>query len=498
MLGLYDERVPVDLLTVQQRLKDAGQLEAVGGLGYLAGLPDAVPSEANLPYYLVILREKQALRELARTCGEIAEGIHLAEGSALDFARRARERLAALDLGGGGAPKKFTLWRPSQFLAWDKPAGYDILPEGRLCRGQIAAIIGAAGTGKSYFMLGVAVASLTGRDYFGLRWRPDGAPPQKWLFIGNENSASRWQADLLAWRAVLSADEWAAVEEGLTIQAVNKGDDADPDDDYIALDSPEQEAALTATIRRAAVTAAAALNVTFDPLANLANADDNLNEGAAMNRLLAVLRRCCRAGGARGGIFIVHHGSGNAEKIAAAVATSGGDYSTNSRRLVALARLVLNVFSVGDPDDPQDRRLLLQCGKINDAAPFPRRVFNFSAGPAGVAVPDFNLDAWLDEKRGNGPTKACSVDDVVAAVRAGHRHSGQIIAAAARATGCGDRTAERALRIARETRHVEKIGGAKGQYVLGSVYDHSATVPATVGKVGGHRAGRFRHAANPP
>lgn len=52
----------LDLITLQQVLKDRQQLEGVGGLAYLASLPDAVPSAANLEYYLAIVREKYLAR----------------------------------------------------------------------------------------------------------------------------------------------------------------------------------------------------------------------------------------------------------------------------------------------------------------------------------------------------------------------------------------------------------------------------------------------------
>src|SRR5262249_54428353 len=51
---MYDHKEAIDLITVQQRLKDKNQLEAVGGIAYLASLQDAVPSAANLEYYLDI------------------------------------------------------------------------------------------------------------------------------------------------------------------------------------------------------------------------------------------------------------------------------------------------------------------------------------------------------------------------------------------------------------------------------------------------------------
>src|SRR5580658_1825986 len=41
---MYDQKQAIDLITVQQWLKNKQQLEGVGGLAYLSTLPDAVPS----------------------------------------------------------------------------------------------------------------------------------------------------------------------------------------------------------------------------------------------------------------------------------------------------------------------------------------------------------------------------------------------------------------------------------------------------------------------
>ena len=68
---MYDRKAAIDIITVQQALKDKQQLEAVGGLPYLASLPDAVPSAANLAYYLEIVREKFILRRVIGTCTEV-------------------------------------------------------------------------------------------------------------------------------------------------------------------------------------------------------------------------------------------------------------------------------------------------------------------------------------------------------------------------------------------------------------------------------------------
>jgi replicative DNA helicase len=68
LVGMYDAREQIDSLTVQQRLRDRGLLEGCGGVVYVAGLPDAVPSAANLAYYADIVREKYLLRRMIQTC----------------------------------------------------------------------------------------------------------------------------------------------------------------------------------------------------------------------------------------------------------------------------------------------------------------------------------------------------------------------------------------------------------------------------------------------
>src|SRR6266705_1607810 len=63
---MYDSREAIDLITLQQRLKNKQLLDEVGGIPYLAGLPDTVPSSANLTYYLEIVQEKYLLRKMIR------------------------------------------------------------------------------------------------------------------------------------------------------------------------------------------------------------------------------------------------------------------------------------------------------------------------------------------------------------------------------------------------------------------------------------------------
>jgi len=81
LVEMYDRKEAIDLITVQQRLRDHQRLEGVGGLAYLSSLVDAVPSAANLEYYLEIVREKFILRKMVQTCAGVTARIYDHEGA---------------------------------------------------------------------------------------------------------------------------------------------------------------------------------------------------------------------------------------------------------------------------------------------------------------------------------------------------------------------------------------------------------------------------------
>jgi replicative DNA helicase len=80
LVEMYDQREAIDLITLQQRLKNKQRLDEVGGLAYLGSLPDAVPSAANLSYYLDIVMEKYVLRKMIQTCTEVVGRVYEHEG----------------------------------------------------------------------------------------------------------------------------------------------------------------------------------------------------------------------------------------------------------------------------------------------------------------------------------------------------------------------------------------------------------------------------------
>jgi replicative DNA helicase len=80
LVEMYDAKNAIDTITIAQKLKDRQQLDAAGGHAYLSGLPDAVPSAANLEYYIEIVLEKYLLRRMIQTCTEIVGRVYNFEG----------------------------------------------------------------------------------------------------------------------------------------------------------------------------------------------------------------------------------------------------------------------------------------------------------------------------------------------------------------------------------------------------------------------------------
>ena len=80
LVAMFDAREAIDVITLQQRLKDKQLLEQVGGIAYLSQLQDAVPSAANLSYYLDIVREKFLLRKMIATCTDVVGRVYDYEG----------------------------------------------------------------------------------------------------------------------------------------------------------------------------------------------------------------------------------------------------------------------------------------------------------------------------------------------------------------------------------------------------------------------------------
>ena len=109
LIAMYDKRDPIDIIMLQQRLKDRGLLDQIGGIPYLNALQDSVPSAANLTYYLDIVEEKSLLRKMIHTCTDVVGRVYDFDGevdSLLDEVERDILRMSESRSGGTIEPVK--------------------------------------------------------------------------------------------------------------------------------------------------------------------------------------------------------------------------------------------------------------------------------------------------------------------------------------------------------------------------------------------------------
>ena len=93
MQTLQERGEPVDLVTLSEDLRVKGQLDEVGGLTYLIGLSDQVPTAAYAEHDARIVPEKHTLRQLISASGKAMQLAYEAQLPLEDLLDRAEKMI---------------------------------------------------------------------------------------------------------------------------------------------------------------------------------------------------------------------------------------------------------------------------------------------------------------------------------------------------------------------------------------------------------------------
>ncbi len=170
ILDLYEDRIPIDIVTVSERLKKNKALKKIGGMTYLTQLANQVPTASHCEYYAQIVRDLASKRELITAAAKINELAFEDSLSADDVLDRAEQSVFSLSqryLKGVPLPLKEILAESFDRLDELQKRGDELrgIPTGFTDLDNILAgfqdsnlIILAArpGVGKSAFALNVA------------------------------------------------------------------------------------------------------------------------------------------------------------------------------------------------------------------------------------------------------------------------------------------------------------------------------------------------------
>lgn len=90
---LFGNSSPIDLLTVTNKLKQNGELEAAGGAVYISQLTSRVASTAHIEYHARVISEKHIKRELIRMSSEVIRDAYDDTNDVFDVLNKAESEL---------------------------------------------------------------------------------------------------------------------------------------------------------------------------------------------------------------------------------------------------------------------------------------------------------------------------------------------------------------------------------------------------------------------
>ncbi len=73
MMDLYEQRQPIDVVSLSGKLRDAGELDRIGGAAFVTELTAAVPTAAHVVHYAGIVSHKATLRRLIAAASAISQ-----------------------------------------------------------------------------------------------------------------------------------------------------------------------------------------------------------------------------------------------------------------------------------------------------------------------------------------------------------------------------------------------------------------------------------------
>ncbi|GJM44706.1 MAG: replicative DNA helicase [Gemmatimonadota bacterium] len=97
---MFEKNEAVDLITLTEELKTAGNLEKVGGEIALAELLGGAVTAANVEFHARIVREKSLLRQMIRAAAEISEEAYEPPDDVASFVDRAEHKMFEISEAG--------------------------------------------------------------------------------------------------------------------------------------------------------------------------------------------------------------------------------------------------------------------------------------------------------------------------------------------------------------------------------------------------------------
>ena len=97
IVSLYNDKTPIDSVTLSERLQSDGHLEAVGGGAYIASLINETPVATNVQHHAKIIIDKATKRSIIQKCHEIAKSCFDDSDTAIEIVDKAQVSILELE-----------------------------------------------------------------------------------------------------------------------------------------------------------------------------------------------------------------------------------------------------------------------------------------------------------------------------------------------------------------------------------------------------------------
>ena len=97
IISLYNDKIPVDSVTLTDRLKSEGHLEKCGGATYIANLINEIPAATNAQHHAKIIIDKSTKRYTIQKCHDIMKSCFDDSDTAIDIIDKAQTSILELE-----------------------------------------------------------------------------------------------------------------------------------------------------------------------------------------------------------------------------------------------------------------------------------------------------------------------------------------------------------------------------------------------------------------
>lgn len=283
------------------------------------------------------------------------------------------------------APSGLTMLNPNEIIEMEFTPGDLYLDNGVFQKGQMLALLGPGGVGKSRLSLQLLICLILGKPFLGMQVNCSGL---KCAVLQTENGNRRLKADLEKMKTALTEDEWTSVSSLLKIHAL-KG----KDDGVLYLDVAANAARVAETLEKEKPDI-----VLCDPLN--AFTTRSVNNDTIMTNTCRKILEVVRSINPDAGIIAVHHALTGMAGVKKATGAERASYGRGSKALNGIVRGQINV-APGDPHDSD--KIVIACGKNSNGKEFATLGAKLNTSTMMYEVdPSFDYQTWLESFREAG------------------------------------------------------------------------------------------------